>query len=321
MQVYFWGTRGSLPASITSGAIETKIFKAIQASRTHPLETDDAIKTFIQNELPFPVRGSYGGNTSCVELRGMEVYVLCDAGTGLRDFGNAYMKAKMSGQKNLPDTFHIFISHPHWDHIQGFPFFTPAFLPDHHIHIYGGHDDLERIFIRQQDEPCFPVPLSVMRADIRFHTLEPGSEYDIAGMKVACIRQNHPGDSYGYRFQKDGRIVVYSTDSEHKGSGREEHDRFLAFFSNADLLIFDAQYSFLDAVDTKENWGHSSNLLGVEMAVAAGVRRLCLFHNEHTFDDDALDRFLEDTRAYLKILDGSSRLKIDLAYDGLDIEL
>lgn len=69
-----------------------------------------------------------------------------------------------------------------------------------------------------------------MKADIRFHTLEPGNEYDIAGMKVACIRQNHPGDSYGYRFQKDGRIVVYSTDSEHKGSGREEHDRFLAFF-------------------------------------------------------------------------------------------
>lgn len=126
MQVYFWGTRGSLPASITSGAIETKIFKAIQSSRAHPLETDDAIKTFIHNELPFPVRGSYGGNTSCVELRGMEAYVLCDAGTGLRDFGNAYMKAKMSGQKNLPGTFHIFMSHPHWDHIQGFPLHPPS---------------------------------------------------------------------------------------------------------------------------------------------------------------------------------------------------
>ncbi len=160
-----------------------------------------------------------------------------------------------------------------------------------------------------------------MKADIRFHTLEPESEYDIAGMKVACIRQNHPGDSYGYRFEKDGRTVVYSTDSEHKDGGREEYERFLSFFSNADLLIFDAQYRFLDAVDTKENWGHSSNLLGVEMAAAAGVRRLCRFHNEHTFDDDALDRFLEDTRAYLKILDGSSSLKIDLAYDGLDIEL
>ena len=321
MRVYFWGTRGSLPASITSGAIEAKIVKAIRASRARALETDEAVEAFVHNELPFPVRASYGGNTSCVELGGADEYVLCDAGTGLRDFAFAYMKAKAGGQQNLPKVFHLLMSHPHWDHLQGFPFFTPAYLPGHRIHIYGGHADLESIFVRQQSEPCFPVPLAAMRADIRFHTLETGSEYDIAGMKVTCIRQNHPGDSYGYRFQKDGRIVVYSTDSEHKAGGREEHDRFLAFFSNADLLIFDAQYSFLDAVDTKENWGHSSNLLGVEMAVAAGVGRLCLFHNEHTFDDDALDRFLEDTRAYLKILDGSSRLKIDLAYDGLDIEL
>lgn len=321
MRVYFWGTRGSLPASINSGAIKAKIVKAIRASRARALETDEAIEDFVQNELPFPVRASYGGNTACVELRGADEYVLCDAGTGLRDFASAYMKAKAGGQQNLPTVFHLLMSHPHWDHLQGFPFFTPAYLPGHRIHIYGGHADLESIFVRQQSEPCFPVPLAAMRADIRFHTLETESEYDIAGMKVTCIRQNHPGDSYGYRFQKDGRIVVYSTDSEHKDNGREEHDRFLAFFSDADLLIFDAQYSFLDAVDAKENWGHSSNLLGVEMAVAAGVRRLCLFHNEHTFDDDALDRFLEDTRAYLKILDGSSRLKIDLASDGLDIKL
>jgi phosphoribosyl 1,2-cyclic phosphodiesterase len=321
MQVYFWGTRGSLPVSITAGAIEAKIVKAIRASRARPLDTDAAIEDFVRNELPFSVRASYGGNTSCVELRGADEYVLCDAGTGLRDFGSAYMKAKAGEQQNLPTVFHLLMSHPHWDHIQGFPFFTPAYLPGHRIHIYGGHADLDSIFVRQQSDPCFPVPLPAMRADIRFHTLEPGGEYDISGMKVTCIRQNHPGDSYGYRFQKDGRIVVYSTDSEHKSVDREERDRFLVFFSDADLLIFDAQYSFLDAVGTKENWGHSSNLLAVEMAVAAGVRRLCLFHNEHTLDDDALDRFLEDTRAYLKILDGSSRLKIDLAYDGLDIKL
>jgi len=321
MRVHFWGTRGSLPASITAGEIEAKIVKAIRASRTRPLETDEAIEAFVRNELPFPVRASYGGSTACVELSGADEYVLCDAGTGLRDFGSSYMKAKAAGQPDLPTVFHLLMSHPHWDHLQGFPFFTPAYLPGHRIHIYGGHPDLEQSFVRQQSEPCFPVPFPAMKADIRFHTLEPGGEYDIAGMKVACIRQNHPGGSYGYRLEKDGRVVVYSTDSEHKGSGREEHDRFLSFFSNADLLIFDAQYRFLDAVDTKENWGHSSNLLGVEMALAAGVRRLCLFHNEHTFDDEALDRFLEDTRAYLKILDGSSSLKIDLAYDGLDIEL
>ncbi len=321
MQVHFWGSRGSLPTSITPKMIETKIFKAIQAARSYRLETDEAIKTFIRNQLPFSVRGSYGGNTSCVEIANQTEYIICDAGTGLRDFGNHYMKAKINGQKNLPNVFNLFISHLHWDHIQGFPFFTPAFMPGNRINVYGYHAALEQPFVHQQNAPCFPVPLQAMRADISFHVMEPGSIYDIAGVKVTGFKQNHPGDSYGYRFLIDGKIVVYSTDSEHKEDVVDDHYRFIEFFENADLLIFDAQYNFLDAVDTKENWGHSSNLLGVELAVRAGVKRLCLFHNEHTFDDEALDQFLSDTRNYLKILDSSSTLEIHLAYDDLTIEI
>lgn len=321
MQVHFWGTRGSLPTSITTKMIEAKIFKAIQASRSSALETDEAIKTFIRNELPFSVRESYGGNTACVELVNPGEYIICDAGTGLRDFGNQYMKAKVSGEKDLPAVFNIFISHLHWDHIQGFPFFTPAFIPGNRINIYGYHAALEQAFINQQNEPCFPVPLQAMRAAISFHVMELDRVYDIAGVKITGIKQHHPGDSYGYCFLKDGKKVVYSTDSEHKEGAQDDNYRFIEFFKNADLLIFDAQYSFLDAVDTKANWGHSSNLLGVELAVRAGVKRLCLFHNEHTFDDEALDQFLEDTRKYLKILDSSSSLEVHLSYDDLTIDI
>lgn len=321
MQVHFWGTRGSLPTSITTKMIEAKIFKAVQASQAYQLETDEAIKTFIRNELPFCVRETYGGNTSCVEIADQTEYILCDAGTGLRDFGNHYMKAKMSGQKSLPNVFNIFISHLHWDHIQGFPFFTPAFIPGNRINIYGYHRAMEQAFANQQNEPCFPVPLQAMRADISFQVMEPDKIYDIAGVKVTGIQQHHPGNSYGYCFLKDGKKVVYSTDSEHKEGIQNSNYRFIEFFKNADLLIFDAQYSFLEAVDAKANWGHSSNLLGVELAVRAEVKRLCLFHNEHTFDDAALDQFLEDTRKYLKILDGSSNLEIYLSYDDLTIEI
>ena len=321
MQVHFWGTRGSLPTSITTKIIEAKIFKAIQAAQAYKLETDEAIITFIRNELPFSVRESYGGNTSCVEIADQTEYIICDAGTGLRDFGNHYMKTKMSGQANLPNVFNIFLSHLHWDHIQGFPFFTPAFIPGNRINVYGCHEDLEQTFVHQQHEPCFPVPLQAMRADISFHVLEPDKIYDIADVKVTGIKQHHPGDSYGYCFLKDGRKVVYSTDSEHNEDARDDHYRFIEFFENADLLIFDAQYSFLDAIDAKENWGHSSNLLGVELALRAGVKRLCLFHHEHTLDDEALDQFLNDTRKYLKIMDGSSNLEIHLAYDDLTLEL
>jgi len=115
--------------------------------------------------------------------------------------------------------------------------------------------------------------------------------------------------------------VVYSTDSEHKEDAEVEDYVFIEFFKNADLLIFDAQYTLLDAVDGKENWGHSSNLSAVELAVRSGVKRLCLFHSEHTYDDESLDQFLNDTREYLKIHDHTYPLKIYLAYDGLEMEL
>lgn len=319
MQVYFWGTRGSLPASITAKMIEAKIFKALQRAQSLHLDSDDAVNKFIRNELPFSVRGSYGGNTSCVEVRSSDEYVICDAGTGLRDFGNHILKTKKtSGPGSI---FHIFLSHLHWDHIQGFPFFAPAFIPGNQVNIYACHTALEQVLVHQQNSPCFPVPLRAMNADIRFHVLETGRPYDIAGMEITVAQQNHPDDSYGYCFRQGGKKLVYSTDCEHKEDSQDDHYNFIGFFRNADLLIFDAQYKFSDAVGTKENWGHSSNLVGVELALRSGVRRLCLFHNEHTCDDETLDQFLNDTRQYLRLIDDASDLGIDLAYDGLEITL
>jgi len=320
MKIYFWGTRGSLPTATAGHLIEEKIFRALKASRSQTLDDDAAIRAFI-GRLPFAVRQSYGGNTACVEIRGQEEYVLCDAGTGLRDFGNSFMKTAYGKRDPSSTVFHLFISHLHWDHIQGFPFFTPAYIPGHQVRIYGCHPALEQAFVRQQSPPSFPVPLKAMKADISFHVLEPGRTCGIAGMNVTGIMQNHPGDSYGYCFVKNGKKVIYSTDAEHKADAENRDYAFIGFFKGADLLIFDAQYNLQDAIDTKENWGHSSNVLGVELAVRAGVRRLCLFHSEHSYDDDALDQFLMDTREYLRIYDASSPLEIHLAYDGLEMEI
>jgi len=318
MYVKFWGTRGSLPTSATTRQIREKIFRAIRESRSRNLTTDEEIGAFIDNELPFAVRGSYGGNTSCVEICGGEEFILCDAGTGIRDFGHAFIR---SGKGGSPAVFHLFLSHPHWDHIQGFPFFVPAFLPGHQIHIYGGHAVMEEAFVNQQAAPSFPLPFKALKADIRFHTLDPEQPHELAGFTVRMLLQNHPGGSYGYSFIREGRKVVYSTDMEHGEEAGNEDYPFLDFFRDADLLIFDAQYSLAEANGPKETWGHSSNLLGVELAVRAGVKRLCLFHSEPTLDDDALDRFLDETRDYLRIHSAESPLVIDLAYDGLEIAL
>ena len=321
MYVHFWGTRGSLPVSMTAEAVRGKIRLALLESRKHKIETDRDVEAFLET-LPFPVRGTYGGNTSCVEIGGGKETVLCDAGTGLRDFGNAFLKSgRGSGNHNA--IFHLFITHVHWDHIQGFPFFVPAYLPGNQIVIYGVHRDLRRSFTHQQESPFFPAPLSSMRGDIRFVTIEEDRDYEIAGLTVRAIQQNHPGDSYGYSFAGNGRKIVYATDAEHKKENNPGTDGFVEFFRDADLLIFDAQYTLLDAIDTKENWGHSSNLTAVELAVQAGVKRLCLFHTEHSYSDEVIDQFCRDTRKYLKIHAEAERhpMEIMAAYDGLRIEV
>jgi ribonuclease BN (tRNA processing enzyme) len=160
-----------------------------------------------------------------------------------------------------------------------------------------------------------------MQAEKKFIVLETGREYHIAGLRVKCIKQNHPGDSYGYCFEREGEKIVYATDSEHQQDVCVNESPLLDFFRDADLLIFDAQYSFFESAHTKENWGHSSNILGVKLSVNANVKHLCLFHNEPACNDETLDKFLQDTRNYLKTYSDTSPLKIDLAYDGLEIEL
>jgi len=326
MRVLFWGTRGSLPASVDSETIRRKIFKVVKLASGLSFHSDEEIEKFLFNNLSdknlsFSATGSYGANTSCVEIEGGNEYIICDAGTGLRDFGNHVVKTMGQMHQQKPNVFNLFISHLHWDHIQGFPFFTPAYMAGNQINIYGLHEKLEDAFIAQQEPPFFPVPLKYMNADIRFTTLELGKTYNIAGVNIKTIPQNHPGGSYGYRFEKDGKSIVYSTDSEHKEEAYDDNYPFIDFALDADLLIFDAQYSLIDAISFKENWGHSSNIIGVELSVKANVKHLCIFHNEPTLDDERLDQFLEDTRRYLKIFSESSSLRIDLAYDGMLIEI
>jgi ribonuclease BN (tRNA processing enzyme) len=315
MRVYFWGTRGSIPASFSTNKLRPKLREILELSQGKNLDSEDAIDKFI-DELPFALKGTYGTNTSCVEIRGGDEYVLCDCGSGLRDFSSYVWDL----HHTKPQVFNIFMSHLHWDHITGFPFFVPAYIRGNKINIYSPHETAEAAFRRQQDVPSFPVPMNYMSSEIKFHTLDVNKAYDIAGFKVKVIQQNHPGVAYGYSFEKDGQKAVYSTDSEHTVESNKEGYPFIEFFKDADVLIFDAQYELFDAIDTKANWGHSSNVIGVELAVRSKVKRLCLFHNEHTADDEVLTRFLQETKNYLHIFKEDYPMEVHLSYDGLEID-
>jgi phosphoribosyl 1,2-cyclic phosphodiesterase len=324
MKVRFWGTRGSLPVAPDAAGMRRKVAESLLLAQGRRFADLAEAESFAAT-LPFATAQTYGGNSSCVEIEiaapgsGEHEYILCDLGSGVRPFGNAVLARHGARTTN---TFHVFMSHLHWDHIMGFPFFTPAYIPGNHIRIYGCHPDLELALRRQQDPPSFPVAFDSLGASIEFVQLEPGQRYDIAGLRVTPKLQLHAGDSYGYRFEREGKVLVYSTDSEHKLDSAEETESFVRFFFGADLVIFDAMYSLADAVSVKEDWGHSSNMVGVELCQLAGARRLALFHHEPMFQDARIAAIEAETRR-LEALTRQEAPPLDVcaAYDGLEIEL
>jgi len=317
-RIRFWGTRGSLPVALSAAAVRRKVVTALRGASGRVFASDADAERYVDS-LAFPVAGTYGGNTSCVEIEtGGPEYVLCDLGSGVRAFGQAALGRHGPAS---PQTYHFFMSHVHWDHIMGLPFFTPAYIPGNKVRIYGSHPWLGSALRRQQDEPSFPVDFSFLRADVEFVHLEPGKPHEIAGMTVTTMLQRHAGDSYGYRFEANGRSVIYTTDSEHKLADPVETEGFVGFFRHADVVIFDAMYSLADAVSIRADWGHSSNVVAVELCQMAGVRHLCLFHHEPAFDDQAIEAVLADTRRLEEITRTGPPLRVTAAYDGMEIEL
>ena len=316
-RVRFWGTRGSIPVALTADGVRHKIVAALRGASGRTFANDAEAGAYVDS-LAFADRATFGGHSPCVEIEtGGPDFVICDLGSGVRPFGQAALARDGGG----PRTYHVFLSHVHWDHIMGLPFFTPAYIPGNRIVVYGGHAHLEAALRRQQEQPSFPVDFSTFRADISFVRLEPGIVHEVAGMRVTLKLQRHAGDSYGFRFESGGKVVVYSTDSEHDLGNRRETDAFVDFFRGADVVIFDAMYSLADAISVKADWGHSSNIAGVELCHAAGVRHLCMFHHEPAFDDASIARVLADTRRYEEICRSGAPMTVTAAYDGMEIDL
>jgi len=325
MKARIWGARGSLPVALSHKQIRAKLVKALEGAIGRDLDSADKIASYVDHDLGFDVSGTFGGNSSCVEVEVWDAaskeHVIMDMGSGLRPFGGAMMARHGPAH---PQTYHIFMSHLHWDHIMGFPFFTPAYIPGNRIIIYGCHEQLETALRRQQEPISFPVGFHQLGATIEFRRMETGVPIDINGLRISAKLQLHAGDSYGYRLEHDGKTLIYSTDSEHKLDNAAEREAFVDFFRDADLVIFDAMYSLADAISVKADWGHSSNVVGVELCQLAGARTLCLFHHEPIYDDSQIARVLAETRRYAEItgeVGDAKPLNIVAAYDGMEIEL
>jgi phosphoribosyl 1,2-cyclic phosphodiesterase len=313
MKVKFWGMRGSIPTPISPADIEEKIRRALRGAAGLDLSSEQAIERYIQR-LPEEMRHTIGGNTACVEVRAADQWLILDAGSGLRLLGYELMNTEFARGGGKAD---FLISHTHWDHIQGLPFFTPAFIAGNHLAFHSPHAHLEAAFTGQQDQIYFPVPLSYLSADIQFDRIPAKTWSPIGHVRVYPLKMTHPGESYGYRIEHAGQSLVYATDAEYKQLDPESTKTYVDFFRDADLLIFDAQYSFNDALDRRD-WGHSSPVMGAEMAYRAGVRRLVLFHHDPTSSDQTIYAGLRQAEAWLAKRGSSCRVVI--ANEGLEIE-
>jgi phosphoribosyl 1,2-cyclic phosphodiesterase len=318
VKLRFWGTRGSIPVSVTAPEIRRKLIAALSGAAGRDLDTPAAIERYV-DELGFEVRGTFGGHSSCVELEtGSAEHLIFDMGSGARPLGQSLLARHGPAS---PQTYHLLMSHVHWDHIMGFPFFAPVYIPGNRIVIHGCHAVLEEAFRRQQAAPSFPVDFSQLAASVEFDRLTPGERYEIAGVSVTPKLQRHEGDSYGYRVEAQGKCIVYTTDSEHKVGDVEERAAFIDFFRGADVVIFDAMYALADAISVKADWGHSSNIVGVELCQAAGVRCLCMYHHEPAYDDARIAQVLQETRRFEEITRAGQRLEVVSAYDGLELDI
>jgi phosphoribosyl 1,2-cyclic phosphodiesterase len=254
---------------------------------TRPPPADDFHLRFwgTRGSLPAPRASTnrFGGNTPCVEVRAGGRLLILDAGSGIHPLGERLRRAGGPVQAD------IFFSHYHWDHIHGFPFFAPAFQPENRFSLWGAPRagrSVEDILAGQMARPYFPVPLRAMRARFRVRPLRPGQTVRLGPVRLRTEALHHPGQALSFRIEVGGKSIVYATDHEH---GSEADERLVRHAAGADILIYDAAYTEPELDAGRRGWGHSTWRAGVELARAAGVGRLLLFHHEPDRDDRELE--------------------------------
>ena len=315
MKIRIWGTRGSIPSPLKPKTIRDKIRYAILNMPQINAKDSATVDAYL-DQLPALVTGTAGGNTTCVEIQaGSETFII-DAGSGLRELGLELMKGPCSkGEGKL----HFFFTHAHWDHIQGFPFFAPGFVPGNKIYIHSIHN-IHEALEQQQNPVNFPIALSTMAADIEFIEITEGVPFVVGDVTINTLKTVHPGDAYAYRFEDTYGTFVFASDAEYKDLHEASLRPFLDFYQDADVLIFDAQYTLKEGLQ-REDWGHSSAMIGADIARSAGVKKLVLFHHDPTYTDEDLLEIQRTATAYQAQESVLPSCEIEIAYEGMTFDL
>ncbi|MDX2194349.1 MAG: MBL fold metallo-hydrolase [Gemmatimonadales bacterium] len=278
----------------------------------------------VRGSIPTPGASTirYGGNTPCISIdRGDRTRVILDAGSGIRNLGRHLME-----QPGWSETC-LLLTHTHWDHIQGLPFFQPLAVPEFTLRIFGAVQEtvtLERVLELQTHPAVFPVPFSSAAAQLSITHVE-AEPFEVPDLVVTPFRLCHPGTTLGFRLVPHGstRAFAYVTDNELGGGGEGRRDagwhaRLVRWLDGAHTLVHDAMYTTA-MMPRRAGWGHSTTHEAVDLAIAAGCARLVLFHHEPEHDDDTIDRLVADAQAYARERGGA--LEVLGAVEGMRLAL
>ncbi len=319
MKVKLWGVRGSHPTPLNSETIENKIIRALTLARPGDISSEESVKDFVRN-LPVSLKGTYGGNTTCIEVRTSSgEIIIIDCGSGIINLGKELMKEDFATGRGAAN---IILTHTHWDHVQGIPFFTPFYIKGNRFNIYSPLHDVKERVEYQQAETHFPITFNSMAATKRFFSVKYDEVFFINDVKIFTKSMPHPGGAYGVRIEDGESVFVYTSDCEFSINEIDLIHSFKELFENADLLLFDAQYTFQESIIDKISWGHSSASIAIDIAAMNKVKQLILFHHDPNYDDEKLDSVLSNAATYLSVnKKASGDLTLGLAREGAEYNI
>ncbi|MFA6888874.1 MAG: MBL fold metallo-hydrolase [Candidatus Woesearchaeota archaeon] len=326
MVVNYWGVRGSIPTPLTAEELLRNQLELIERLRKDGIPEPAYVQQYLDT-ISSEITRTFGGDTPCIEIQIPDSpLIIIDAGTGIRRLGldiKDIRGNRYNPMSNIGNTeVHILLTHFHWDHVQGFPFFNPAYDSNTILHVHGRRvqgESIESILNKQQQAPLFPVPLSKMTSSRSFHSHDlPIIPFGIGNAHVEYRFLEHPQEVLAYAISYNGKKMVCATDTEHKNV---PDPRFVSLAKNADILIYDSQYTPED-YPLKKGWGHSTYEEGIKIALAANTKCLVLFHLEPTYDDRKLAQMERDAQEYarqqLKLPENIGKeLQVVVAYQGM----
>lgn len=324
LSVKFWGVRGSLPSSLSPQGWTSHIDNLVRNFASSNFKDVTDASRFISNQEIVNI-GGYGTATTCVEVRSKKTQLIIDGGTGIRNLSEKIMSGTYVPVKG---PFHIYMTHFHWDHVIGLPFFTPHFISGTQIHYYAVQEDLEKLIRGIFQKPYFPVPFEQLAAKIKFHVIDPRKPFTINDMTITPYLLDHPDACWGAKIESGGKTYSHCVDTEGTRVSRDELDEDLKLYQNVDLMYFDAQYTFPELAE-KANWGHSAAQIGLDLAFREGIKKVYFTHHDPGATIQQIQDIKRQTNEYYQwridhakeCNDVIPQIDWDFAYEGLEIDL